>query len=691
MFLLFTLAALPGCADKGAGDSGAAPAFAWPDRGADPWEGLPAVPPDPLRYLSTTPLLGSAAPTRLLPIGRRALTGVLDPGDGAIQVLDSRYHYSRSPVCVDPADFPGYEIADRQGSCPGGQVELNRGRLAPPGGLVAGAADEEGLAFYAISRDGRLLRAEADVLRGHPFDFLRLDDGLALEDAAQLPEGGVARVADGRIWLAHGETLSAWSLEDGALLDRVALPGTASDLAWIDGGMWAVTDGGLRTGDGEVLDIVGSRIAALEGTAWVTLPESDTLRALGAQELTIPVEGLLAGIAADAGTGKLYLATTEGIAVLRDGVEIARYAADAPADLAVAGSHEILSLDAEGAVAIYLDEQALEGPEPLDIVPITFFEKPRSPEEDLGCRYSERTGDQNVRDNVDRAMANMPLLQDLPGRFAFALIPWAAQRIADCGEAAAFEPVWDNDFVEHGVLFHQEYADCGEDQACQQAALLADYQQVTALGLRPTWTTGLTPHVDSGMDWARALVAIGAPDRFLFFGASILPDIPHHTDPRAKEAYPFEAADRSAAWRIDSAYEAVPGDPDGAIAIYPGDSVAAFTQSGCANVFIQECRLVGGGGGQRLKPEDIAVLRLMLHRALAARRDGQVDTWSFHLPDLGAFDYVTGCTETERVWTASGEEACQAQLLQEWMLDVHQRYVLNGLARWALPSALARP
>ena len=177
-------------------------------------------------------------------------------------------------------------------------------------------------------------------------------------------------------------------------------------------------------------------------------------------------------------------------------------------------------------------------------------------------------------------------------------------------------------------------------------------------------------------------------DRFLFFGMSVLPEVPHHGDPRAKEAFPLDAETRPAAWRASSAFDTWPGDPDGELALYPGDSVAAFTQGGCPSVFIQECRLVSGGGGQRLEAEDIEVLQLQLHRSMAARRDGQVNAWSFHLPDLGAFDFTVGCTEQDRIW--SGED-CQAQVLQEWMFDLHQRYILNGVARWTTPSMLGTP
>ena len=562
-------------------------------------------------------------------------------------------------------------------------MELNRGNLEPQGRLAAAAADEEELAFYVVNQDGLLFRAEADVLAGDPFDYLRLGDGVPLSGAGVIEDGALALAAEGRVWVASGGSLRAWT-SDGALVETLALPGQATDLAWIDGGIWAATSGGLLTPGGDVLDVAGERVVGLDGVAWVTLPGSDEVLSIdGELQERYPVEGLLAAAAADEGSGKLYVATTSGIAVLEGGSESARYPVSVPMDLAVTVSHEVLSLGTDGDVEVFLDEEALVGPAPLDIVPITFFEKPRSPDEDLGCRDEE----QSVQSNAARALANMPWIEDLPGRFAFAVTPHAALRVVECNELYTFRAAIDHDFLEHGVLFHREYGSCDEDQDCHRAELAAELSNLGGAGIDPLWSTGLTPHVDAGFDWVSGLVDAGF-DRFLFFGMSVLPEIPHHGDPRSKESFPMDAETRAAAWRVSSAFDTWPGDPDGGLTLYPGDSVAAFTLSGCPNVFIQECRLVSGGGGQRLEPEDITVMQLQLHRSLAARRDGQVNAWSFHLPDLGAFDYVSGCTESGRIW--SGDD-CQAQVLQEWMLDLNQRYVLNGVARWATPSELETP
>ena len=85
---------------------------------------------------------------------------------------------------------------------------------------------------------------------------------------------------------------------------------------------------------------------------------------------------------------------------------------------------------------------------------------------------------------------------------------------------------------------------------------------------------------------------------------------------------------------------------------------------------------------------DIAVLDLLLHRAITESVTSTVRTWSFHLPDIGTYDYTQGCTQDDRVW--SGED-CAGARLQEWLIDVDRRLVQGGLVRWPTPGALAQP
>ena len=77
-----------------------------------------------------------------------------------------------------------------------------------------------------------------------------------------------------------------------------------------------------------------------------------------------------------------------------------------------------------------------------------------------------------------------------------------------------------------------------------------------------------------------------------------------------------------------------------------------------------------------------------MHRALAVRSVDGPSTWSFHLPDLNTYDYTVRCTLEDGFW--SGGE-CMGAALQDWLLDVHARFVLSDIVNWQLPSQVASP
>ncbi len=207
---LLLLLAAAGCKEKGADSASPVDSEPEEDRGPDPWEDLEPVALDPFRALVKTPLERATRPSRLLPLGPRPLTAVMDADEGALHVLDHRYHQAGAPSCVDLSFFPDSEVGDRQGGCGQDQVEINRGRLEAGALLAAAAADSEGMRFYAVGRNGLLYSANADVLEGDPFDYLRMDGGVALEDLGGITEGR-AVFGDGALWLAHDLSLSRYS------------------------------------------------------------------------------------------------------------------------------------------------------------------------------------------------------------------------------------------------------------------------------------------------------------------------------------------------------------------------------------------------------------------------------------------------------------------------------------------------
>ena len=106
--LLLSLACKDKDADSGAVTTNDTADYDWPDRGPDPWEGASATALDPLRAVLKVRPEGAGAPSRLLTVGARALTGVLDPGAGAVHVLDQRYHHQTTPECLELSFFEGF-------------------------------------------------------------------------------------------------------------------------------------------------------------------------------------------------------------------------------------------------------------------------------------------------------------------------------------------------------------------------------------------------------------------------------------------------------------------------------------------------------------------------------------------------------------------------------------------------------
>ena len=117
----------------------------------------------------------------------------------------------------------------------------------------------------------------------------------------------------------------------------------------------------------------------------------------------------------------------------------------------------------------------------------------------------------------------------------------------------------------------------------------------------------------------------------------------------------------------------------------PGNNVPAFNVGACPNLFVNECHALNRGGGISLDTGDMDTLNLLLHRALVSAGTEGTHTWSFHLPDIGLYDYTDHCEVTDRTW--SGED-CSAARLQAWVFAVHQRFAIEGLVNWSAPSTV---
>lgn len=661
-----------------------------------PWSDLPRVPLNPFRELIDTSLGDAVAPVAIVSGQTRPFALVLDPSAGRVHVLDSRYHHRGARDCVRITDWEDLAGSTHQGRCDSGEVEVGWGRMKPSATPVAVAIDETRLVVGVLGVDRRLYEASADATTGNPFDFMRLDDGSRL-DLPMKPAPGSTLLAidDGEVWVGQGSEVHRFAA-DGAPIDSLPVYGTIRGMAVVAGVPWVATDLEVRAGDRQVDDEGGADVAVGGEDVWVSRPDHAELvhfHADGSQT-RVSVEGLTGPIAVDPSSGRVYAAVGQGVAVVDGEAEVARYdTAHTVVDLGLNPAHEIQVIEADGSVVVYVDETALsdvveDGAPPVDLAIAAFVEQPRDAEHEFPCHQGRARG--SLEEVVQTALANRKLLADLPSTVALGIIPHAARRIDECGLTDEFRPVWDAPRTEPGILFHAQ-PDCTTggpvDQSCYDDWFSSTIDDWETLGARSGWSSGLGSHGDSGLDWVGGLKRAGMPDRYLFYGMTLLSGIDHDSDPRAKDPWPLDLASLSAAWRANSAGEAATGSTSGWLVLYPGDNVPVYILGGCADEFVAECQRAKRGGGTAIDDGDIAVLDLLLHRALAAPSAGGPRSFTFHLPDIGTYDYTAGCTVEGRVW--SGD--CSGARLQRWAFDVQQRFVLGGLAHWTLPSDLAEP
>ena len=575
-----------------------------------PWEGLAAVELERARVLLEAPIDGPTEPLRVELVDPWPIALVMDAE--RVHVFDHRWHQTGQSFCLAAGDYP-YDIDHRSGRCEKREIELQRGAWDVEALDVTWDDDQ----VLVLDAGGTLHRAALDPLIENPWDHLRLEEH-------DVVGPGVIDLHEGALWHAatvltvgddvHELPAPALAIEDGVVL-------TEAGLWTVDGGLveltspvdlsggWAVHADGLTHVDGTTHQVEALAVAS----------DGDHLVALTADGLW----------------------TTDGTTAL-DG-----------ADVAVRGS-EIAILQ-DDSVAVLFDEARLVGDTALWIA--TFAEQPRSPSEDAEC--------DRVREFVETGVRNRELLDDLPASAALGITPHLARRTKGCELRTEFTPVWEADRTQVGVLFHQEPDRCADDN-CASSFLAEEFAIVEDLGVEVGFVSGLSPNTELGFDWRALLEDANILRPFMFYGMSVLDEVPHHEDPRAKDPWPQALDELTGTWSVDG------------VDHLAGDNVPAFSLSGCPNLFVRECQALNQGGGHTLDADDIVVLDLLLHRAL----DQGGGAWSFHLPDVGSWDYTDGCEVTDRVWRGD----CAGAHLQGWLLDVEQRFVQNGVARWSVPS-----
>ncbi len=650
-----------------------------------PWDDQVPVALEALRPLLVAPLDGAVVATRLALLSERPHAFVLDADAGKVHVFDERYRHQADVWCLDPSpwpDFPPEEV--HRGVCDEGQVELSRSGLEPPG-VVHGLATQGGNALVWSAE--RLHRASADLLAGSPWDLLRLDEGMALEVPEPASSGVLVAGAGQETWFASDRWLGQVSGE-GELLASWVLPDLVRDLAWSAGQVWVATDSGLWSP--ELDQINGSDLRRLaadgDGGVWGVDLETELALHVAASGVTTAVEvpGATGPLAADLLTGRVALGVDTGLVLFEDGEEVGRFDGIEVRDLGINAHHEVVALTPDG-LAVFGDELALGHGEPLALVVGAFIEQPRSPAQDLPCRGEH----DSISGHLATAARNRGLLEDLPATVALGVTPQMARRALACGQVHDLYRAADGDRVELGVLNHELPEDpCIEDPDCHAAFLADQHADVESIGLDAEWFSGLLVHEDRGVDWVASLVSTGLTDTYLHFGLSVLPELDHGADPRAKQPYPPIVSGGATPLVGSTLEDLFESEGGGALRLLPGNAMSAFRLSRCPNLMLWECNTLAGTEAEPvLRLEDIEVLQVLLFRALGAR-EGPGSAWTFHLPDLGAWDYTSDCAVTDRRW--SGED-CQGARLQDWLLDVDARYVDAGLVSWTRPAEVPWP
>jgi len=650
-----------------------------------PWTVLSVQPPNPFQRVASTQIQGAVGAQEVLYFKRRSMIFVMDPPAGRVHILDERMRHSEDVFCLREGLFPEEERrVDQQENCPEGEVAIHRGFLQADSPILAMDANSERLEIHFLTQAGNLYKLNADLLELSAFDYLRLPEH-RVSLGRTFSETTTIRIAGNWIWVASGKELIAYNRLNGEEQERYDLPGTALDFEFFQGFALVATDQGLWQTDGLWPDspLVTDLFRDSTSTVWAIVPdEEQIIRLEDSQGFDVP--GLTGPVASKSNDSALWALAGDSLVVVGENGVSARYPVEDVVDIQSSAKAELTVLHGDGRVSAYFDETEFGGGEPLSFVLASFIERPQSPRTDEPCEE----GSSHVVGHVSSALKNLSFLKDLPSPVALGITPHMGRRARQCGVAEKLAAGISEDFVDVGVLFHQTVRpECAEDLDCYANFLAESAGVVASYGASVSWASGLARHYDEGADWVKGLVQSGGIDRYLSFGFSVLADVPHSTDPRSKEAFPLEVRERSRPWTIASADRSEFHEKGGALALFPGDSRAAFNLGSCANLLVWECGVLNQGGNQVIDEEDIEVLDLLVHRAMAERDREEPSTWSFHLPDIGVWEYAEGCTNEGRVW--SGD--CGAARLQSWLFDLHAQFALNGMIQWSRPSELAWP
>jgi hypothetical protein len=635
---------------------------------SDPWLDLPNVDLEPFRQILKTSVRGSTSPIEMLIEPHHGQVFIRDYDAGKVWALDAQYHHDARVYCIDPQNHQNSIPQGPDGECPTGTHEVARGRLEALGPPVAMAMSPETPMLAILGRAGQISFVPTDPEFNDPIEHMKEIDGPILENL-NLPMNDTLMGWNGDLFaVSKNETLSIFD-DEGALFEQQSFAGNIQDVIWFENNWAVLTTSGFHY-DGLTTEGGGLRLIPWQERLWII--DSDSIRD-STEALTLASIKGPAVVFQD----NLLVVTESGLTKVTPTGETIPLLEGTFRDVGTNQAGEVVLLHDDGTITVYVDETDYGEDTELNIWIATFIERPRFAAEAIPCR-SDNEG--SIRGFIESASNNAELIADMPIQSILGVTPSHVRRATECGEQEALEPLFDA--MEPGLLFHDYPKECESDPSCHEDALAND---LAAMNRKPLWTSGLSPHDQLDVDWVNSLKVIGAPNLFTFFGMSIRPDVPHDTDLRAKDAWPLSLGNGTETWRTDHSSDIALRNNDGWLHLLPGNNVPAFNLGACPNLFINECHPLNRGGGLNLDNEDTETLRLLLHRALVSADRPGTHTWSFHLPDIGLYDYTSNCTVSNRIW--SGDD-CSGAHLQAWVFDVQQRFVSKGLIRWSTPSTL---
>ena len=587
---------------------------------------------------------------------------------GKVWALDAQYHHDARVYCIDPQNHRNSTAQGPDGECPSGTHAVARGRLEAQGPPVAFAMSPETPMLAILGRAGQISFVPTDPEFNDPIEHMKEIDGPILGEL-EMPSNDTIMAWNGDLFgIANSDTLYVFDAE-GTLIDEQSFSGMIQDVIWYEDG-WAVLTPSHLHYDGQSREGGGVRLVPWQDRIWVIDSESihETTESFSVADLKGPAVVF---------QGDLLVITESSLLKVTPSGESESLVDGDFRDVGINQAGEVVLLHNDGTITVYVDETDYGDNTKLNIWIATFIERPRFAEEAIPCRSDN---EESIRGFLETASDNAKLIADMPMQSILGVTPSHLRRTAECGEQGELDPLFD--VMEPGLLFHDYPDECAGNPSCHEDALAAD---LDTMKRPPMWVSGLSPHNQLDVDWINSLKSIGAPNLFTFFGMSIRPDVPHATDLRAKDAWPLAMDNGTQTWRADHSADIALRNTDGWLNFLPGNNVPAFNLGACPNLFVNECHPLNRGGGLRIDEGDIATLRLLLHRALVSASGPGTHTWSFHLPDIGLYDYTTDCTVSNRMW--SGED-CSGAHLQTWAFEIEQRFVDKGLIQWATPSTL---